>query len=144
MSKLTKDLSCSFFFPEFVIFWDLPCGKVQGIGRQNGGLYLLHAQATVLGSSLGSQHSTTMKQSVIWHRRLGHAPLHKMKQISSIKNLVKEEGSISNCGIHPLARQTRLPFPKSQSKTPCQFGLVHADVWGPLIDDYSRFCWLSH
>lgn len=60
------------------------------------------------------------------------------------------------CAVCPLARQVRLPFPNSHSKSSKCFDLVHMDVWGPyksathnrmkffltLVDDYSRWTWI--
>ncbi|XP_070009476.1 uncharacterized protein [Nicotiana sylvestris] len=54
------------------------------------------------------------------------------------------------------ARQTRVPFPVSCTKTNDSFHLVHMDVWGPykvptyngmryfltLVDDFSRWTWI--
>ncbi|OIT20294.1 hypothetical protein A4A49_65857, partial [Nicotiana attenuata] len=42
VSKLTRQLCCSVnFFPYFCLFQDLYNGKVRGIGRERGGLYIL-------------------------------------------------------------------------------------------------------
>lgn len=42
VSKMTKVLQCSvFFFPHFCVFQDICTGKVKGIGKEKGGLYLL-------------------------------------------------------------------------------------------------------
>ena len=59
------------------------------------------------------------------------------------------------CEVCPLARQTRLPFRHSTSKSICNFQLLHIDVWGPyktekfdgmryfltIVDDYSMWTW---
>lgn len=59
------------------------------------------------------------------------------------------------CDVCPQAKQTRLPFPKSQSFTKASFQLLHMDVWGlyhtpkhlkekyflTIIDDFSRATW---
>ncbi|XP_075076488.1 uncharacterized protein LOC142163133 [Nicotiana tabacum] len=42
VSKLTRQLLCSVnFFPDFCLFQDLYTGRVRGIGREKGGLYIL-------------------------------------------------------------------------------------------------------
>lgn len=59
------------------------------------------------------------------------------------------------CSICPLARQHKLPFPKSTSSTSHIFELIHIDTWGPyktttydgfkyfltIVDDFSRGTW---
>ena len=41
VSQLTKELSCFVsFYPEFCIFQDLYSGRVKGIGREEGSLYI--------------------------------------------------------------------------------------------------------
>ena len=56
----------------------------------------------------------------------------------------------------PLAKQTRLPFPRSSVITNNPFDLIHCDIWGPystpslnqahyfltIVDDFSRSTWL--
>jgi len=47
VSKMTKELQCSvLFFPYFCVFQDLCTGKVRGIGKEEGGLYLLLPRAS--------------------------------------------------------------------------------------------------
>ena len=55
-----------------------------------------------------------------------------------------------------MAKQTRLPFSLSNSRSEASFDLVHSDVWGPapinsyngfryfviFIDDFSKAIWL--
>ncbi|XP_075099517.1 uncharacterized protein LOC142176283 [Nicotiana tabacum] len=59
---------------------------------------------------------------------------------------------ISSCGVCPLAKQAKLPFPTSRDRVKNVFELLHMDVWGPfriathdgnkyfltIVDDYSR------
>ena len=61
-----------------------------------------------------------------------------------------------DCHVCPLAKQHKLPFPKSTSVSLACFDLIHADIWGPfsapslngskyfltLVDDHSRCTWV--
>lgn len=60
--------------------------------------------------------------------------------------------TLAHCDVCPLARQIRLPFQSSSSRSSKCFDLIHIDVWGPsktatyddikifliLVDDHSR------
>ncbi|XP_019225026.1 PREDICTED: uncharacterized protein LOC109206644 [Nicotiana attenuata] len=73
VSKLTKELKCSaLFFPEFCVFQDLYSGKVRGIGKERGGLYLLtQAYATDNTAEITSLIASKEKQDIeLWHTRL--------------------------------------------------------------------------
>ena len=55
-----------------------------------------------------------------------------------------------------MAKQTKLPFPISETKSNACFDLVHMDIWGPIsitsmhgfryfltvVDDYYRYVWI--
>ena len=86
----------------------------------------------------------------IWHQRLGHLPLYKLKQFSFFPD--NSIDTISSCDE---ARQHRLPFPLSQTQSSHLFYLIHVDVWGPyhtathggyhyfltIVEDFSRATW---
>lgn len=153
---MTRDLNCFVsFLPGFCIFQDLWSGKVKGIGKEEGGLYLLVAEKGKTSdrghTSLAVQH---LEDAEIWHKRLGHVPMPVIRKISMFKN--KNSFVLDHCDVCPLARQTRVPFPISTSRETGVFHLVHIDVWGPykitthngmkyfltLVDDYSRMTWI--
>ncbi|XP_039067901.1 uncharacterized protein LOC120213937 [Hibiscus syriacus] len=60
------------------------------------------------------------------------------------------------CSVCPLAKQSRLPFPISSSRSPKPFDLIHVDLWGPyristhsgyrsfltIVDDHTRLSWV--
>ena len=90
----------------------------------------------------------------LWHNRLGHAPVSKLKYISCIKYYVGASDKV--CLTCPMSKLTKLPFPDSVSHASKAFDLVHVDIWGPyrvctrqkfklfltLVDDYSRMTWI--
>ena len=90
----------------------------------------------------------------LWHNRLGHAPMKKLKLIGCIKDDVDE--SVCVCLTCPMAKFTKLPYNLSESMATEPFNLVHIDIWGPyrvttrnkhryfltLVDDYTRATWV--
>lgn len=68
----------------------------------------------------------------------------------------KREKTIDHCNVCPCAKQTRIPFPISTSKSFACFDLLHMDLWGPyktptydgckyfliIVDDMSRYTWI--
>ena len=68
----------------------------------------------------------------------------------------KSRFNIDKCDICPSARQTRVPFPLSVTKSSRLSELLHMDVWGfyktttyegmqyflTIVDDCSRWTWV--
>ncbi|XP_019238037.1 PREDICTED: uncharacterized protein LOC109218155 [Nicotiana attenuata] len=143
---------------------DLWSGQVKAIGKENHGLYVLKRNFAQQGSSLtgiknaGNNSVCTRSHSflttLIWHRRLGHAPLDAIKRHDVLRHL--EEGEHHPCTVCPLAKQTRLPFPLSNTMSKSAFELIHCDIWGPyrvptydgkryfvtIVDDFTRYTWI--
>jgi Integrase core domain/GAG-pre-integrase domain len=109
------------------------------------GLYILNYQKINLcANKLSSENE-------LWHKRLGH-PSDRI--LNSFLNFPLN--NYISCDICKLAKQTRLPFSLSISKSKAPFELIHSDVWGPapttsyndfryfvlFIDDFSRATWL--
>lgn len=158
---MTRELQCSvLFFPHFCIFQDLCTGKVRGIGKEEGDIYLLLPKASeriVDGrNKVSSCVAERLSEDVqIWHKRLGHVPAAVMKKLDFIKNKVSI-CSFNDCTVCPLVRQTRKPFPVSSSRSAAVFDLLHIDIWGPyrvptlsghryfltVVDDHSKMIWI--
>lgn len=93
--------------------------------------------------------------TLLWHRRLGHVPLNKLRQLSLISSQCNDF-TFDSCITCSQAKKTRLSFPKSQSSSHQSFDLIHIDVWGPykhcthdgfkyfltIVDDFTRHTWL--
>ncbi|KAJ0049052.1 hypothetical protein Pint_16420 [Pistacia integerrima] len=180
IAKLTKDLSCYVsFFPDFCVIQDLSNGQVKGIGRQTEGLYfllpplpsaqppseLVHSRlpdtavshAVIPSFPVSNNTKNCMNSSYeLWHKRLGHVPIAKLKYYSVIKHAFVKDDHAFDCHICPLAKQTRMPFTASQNRASAPFTLIHMDVWGPysqpahnghrffltLVDDFTRVTWI--
>ncbi|KAL2239212.1 UNVERIFIED_CONTAM: Retrovirus-related Pol polyprotein from transposon RE2 [Sesamum indicum] len=88
-----------------------------------------------------------------WHHRLGHVPLTVLNKIPEL-NLNDVSFSLS-CDTCHKAKQTRTPFPCSNTRSAAPFDLIHVDLWGPyriptlsncsyfltIMDDCSRSLW---
>jgi len=87
----------------------------------------------------------------VWHHRLGHAPVSKLKYINVVPAKVNDQVCIT-C---PMSKMFALPFYQSTMATCSVFDLVHMDILGPykiptyknhrffltLVDDFSRATW---
>lgn len=164
-------------FKSSVVFSEQYCFLLQGpsmkrplvLGRYQSGLYLFKSRSqrnncTTLSVASNSKHSNSYMffvQSLcnvvssddvvsLWHKRLGHLPLYKLKTLSFlISNLCNAEFV---CDVCPKARQHKLPFKQSSIHTSSLFDLIHVDTWGPyntktyngqsyfltLVDDFTR------
>ena len=107
-------------------------------------------QLLVVGAAGYSKESESFE---VWHKRLGHAPLSKLRHITNISLPVQEN---KMCVICPMAKLTRQPFQSSLSKSQNMCELIHTHIWGPyrvptyrkfryfltLIDDCTRTTWV--
>ena len=127
-------------------------------------LYMLDMSQAVTRSAQATCFVTkaTERDSIAWHRRMGHIHLRKMNHL--IKNNLVEGVSVKSfhlqddCVACKKGKQTRNPHPKKKHNsiiTPLE--LLHMDLFGPIkrksitgeyyclvvTDDYSRFSWVS-
>jgi len=73
---------------------------------------------------------TTSDLETLWHFRLGHVSNKSLDVIKNKFPFVKYNKSFI-CDICHFAKQKKLPFPLSSSKSKKCFDLIHVDVWGP-------------
>nr|KYP37488.1 Retrovirus-related Pol polyprotein from transposon TNT 1-94 [Cajanus cajan] len=73
---------------------------------------------------------TTSDLETLWHFRLGHASNKCIDVIKSKFPFVKKDKSYV-CDVCHYAKQRRLIFPISTSKSEKCFNLIHVDLWGP-------------
>lgn len=102
--------------------------------------------------AIACKATTEKKLYEIWHERLGHPSVGVMNHL----DFISCNDSSKICDVCHRAKQTRLPFPQSNSTTQHCFDLVHVDIWGPykipslsgakflltLVDDHSRAVWV--
>ncbi len=132
---------------------------MEGIS-QDALMFIKQAAAATLTAA--SALATTTETPGLWHRRFGHLGydnLFKLKNKDMVQGIAVsaqdfklEQEQKPFCEACILAKQQRLPFPQSDSKSSGQLELVHMDVCGPLqvpstggarylatfTDDYSR------
>ncbi|XP_019260502.1 PREDICTED: uncharacterized protein LOC109238487 [Nicotiana attenuata] len=127
VAKLTKELKCNAnFFPDFCMFQDLWNGKVKGIGKERGGLYVLRGLANRT-NALNAVSRTSRDSNEVWHNRLGHPSTLVMRHVVGLNNK-NNAMSHENGLICPLAKQTRLKFPLSKSRSAVAFHLLKSEA----------------
>lgn len=61
-------------------------------------------------------NSTLTSNTILWHNRFGHIPIHKLKTLSLLPSNC-DEHCLKSCVICSKAKQHKLPFPASISST---------------------------
>ena len=153
ISTITRTLNCVvIFYPFHCVFQDLHTGQRIGLGRENGrGIYELVSDTPSPGIlALFSNSSAT--SSILWHCRLGHPCLSKLKHTLPWLSLTEFVCESCQMGKHHRSTYpTRGSIPSSRA-----FDLIHCDVWGPsrvpspsghlyyivFVDDYTRVNWV--
>ena len=152
------------FSDEKCVFQDPSSDEVVGTGRRNGGVYQLelsegsckrNESKKIRSFNECNNVALNKRQTqniLLFHQRLGHTSLSKMKHISHCGCNGLNELFCDTCC---LAKHHRLPFPVSKSIAASIFDLVHIDLWGPyrvqtitsgryfltILDDHSRVTW---
>ncbi|KAL8113535.1 hypothetical protein AgCh_020748 [Apium graveolens] len=157
ISRLLTDSMC------MVTFTPLCCSlqasnwkSALKIGKTTNGFKLLNQIQLGLHSANSAMSTLTcaiiVNKTLLWHYRLGHvpSPILKLLPVAGLSH------DITPCDSCALAKQTRIPFPSSQSQLKATFELVHIDLWGPyrhkthttctmfltIVDDKSKATWV--
>jgi len=131
ISRLTRSLDCVVSFTNnFVCLRDQSSKQVIRTGCESHSLYHLCPSKHV---------GAVMKSPSLRHAQLGHPSLAKLHQLvpalSKLSHLV--------CESCQLGKHSRTSFPRSVTRGALSpFVVVHSNIWGPFIDDYSIFTWL--
>jgi len=126
------------------------------------GLYILHSafensiNVVDVVSDTNSK-STDMHNNVdnIWHLRLGHPSHGTLQRISNMFPFI-QSNKHQACDSCHFAKQRKLPFPLSNTRSSHIFEMIHVDIWGPtsvtslhgqkfiltIVDDFSRYTWV--
>jgi len=127
VSKITNSLNCCvILFPHGCVLHDLATGRMIGSGKQYAGLYYM--------SPLPNQTcaSQILTDHDLWHKRLRYLYPTRLQLASSLLPINKNLISIhNNFSIFPKAKQTRLHFPLSTTKSHSPFNLLYCDIQGP-------------
>ena len=129
---------------------------VKATGYLHNGLYYLTDKFhTLTPQSISANYGTSIHDLfTLWHHRLGHAPISKLKHIPLLQSIIKPSSQV--CVTCPMSKFSKLPFDLSTSHAAAPFELVHIDTWGPyrvqtrgkykyfltVVDDCTRFTWV--
>ena len=135
-----------------------------GTTRKHQGLFYLldssqdRRNLSISNTNISLPHSTLINNDSpcnLWHMKLGH-PSDKILQLLVYDHFDIFSPSIITCDACAFAKQKRLKYSSSASKSLQFFELIHVYIWGrfpslPLmdtsiflttVDDYSRFTWI--
>jgi hypothetical protein len=162
--KLSNSLKCKLIFDHnSCVIQEIPSLKMIGRARVKHNLYVLDQISTHIVaftkncdsfSSVFCNH-TISNDFDLWHHRLGH-PSHNVVQHLITQFPFVQSLSNKICDCCHFAKQHKLPFPRSYTKSIAAFDLIHMDIWGPLaipsvhghhyfltvVDDFTRHTWL--
>jgi hypothetical protein len=96
-----------------------------------------------------------MVSADVWHYHLGHISHSRISCLHSIVPSI-ECKQYTTCTVCPFAKQRRLSFPISTSKSESIFDTIHCYIWGPfsiesingnnyfltIVDDFSNYNWI--
>ena len=114
-----------------VVVQDSQMGQIVGTAYKFGRLFkliFLHLPSSRLSASAVSGQSTSSLD--LWHYRLGHASISKVKQLVSRGLLASVSNKSFYCMPCQFGKQAALPFNNSVSHALSSFDLIHYDVWG--------------
>jgi hypothetical protein len=139
-SKLTKNHKCCLIFlAGFCFIQNLLTWKTIGLGEEKSGLFHLIMQADHAlhsASITSTDHASSSlpfkdASNDVWHFRLGHISTSRINLLHSLVPAI-ECNPKAVCSVCPLAKQRKLSFPVSSSKSNSVFDIVHCDIWGPF------------
>ena len=103
------------------MFQDLSTGKKISSGYERGVIYYLEDPVTPTSLVAGQ-----FDLILLWHRRLGHPSLQKIRSVSHVKSSISSLG----CESCELGKHHRATFQsRVNSRSSSVFALVYSDVW---------------
>ncbi|KAI3731988.1 hypothetical protein L1987_63183 [Smallanthus sonchifolius] len=152
--KLCRDTKGLVQFSETTCFLQAPSlSSPLVLGDLLKGLYLLNPNKLFSVTVDSFSYCNSIVSLKLWHTRLGHLPLYKLKQLNVFTGA--HDCSIDDCSVCPKARHHNLPFASSSISSSQMFDLIHIDRWGPYrsttfdgykyfltrVDDFTRTTW---
>ena len=123
ISQITQQLNCVvMFFPTFCIFQDLTSRKLIGTGEMRNRIYYFKPLRPPFASP-----ATRVLPRALWHQRLGHISFHRLSLIPNI-SMSSLNKSNECCDVCHRAKQARLSFPISNTRSDSPFILIHCDI----------------
>jgi len=132
VSQLIKTLNCKHIFSSLGCdIQDSQSNAMIGLANHAGGLYFYKPIQTHDNNiSLLSLNNCNVKNINLWHSKLGHLSNYRLCLMSAKYNYINFDHYYI-CDACHLAKQRKLPFPSSISKTVQPFDLLHIDIWPP-------------
>ncbi|KAF7843929.1 retrovirus-related Pol polyprotein from transposon TNT 1-94 [Senna tora] len=169
VNKLVKDNGVTVFFDaSSCMIQDQKTKEILIEGRLLDNLYILKIDHDNMSNTsktfeivntveYAHVRNNCMKTSdlLLWHERLGHAPIDVLKHIDDI-NVSPTFSLPKVCDVCHYAKQHRMAFPASGTRVTHVFDIIHLDLCGPyrhpsitnkahyfltIVDDYSRVVW---
>jgi hypothetical protein len=163
-SELTKNHKCCLIFlAGFCFIQNLLTWKTIGLGEKKSGLFHLILQDDHLSHYASITTTTSASSSLpfndasndVWHYYLGHISTSRINLLHFIVPNIECNPNIVY-SVCPLAKQHKLLFLVSTSKSNFVFDMVHCGIWGPfsvesingnrffltIMDDFSCYTWI--
>ncbi|GKV40372.1 hypothetical protein SLEP1_g48027 [Rubroshorea leprosula] len=135
--------------------------EVLFVGKRKGNVYIVDFD-DLSSYNVKCLMAKNESESWLWHRRLGHASMHLISNLSKkdlvlgLPKLVFEKDKI--CDACQQGKQTKISFKSKKDVTTSRpLELLHLDLFGPIdvtslggkkytlviVDDYSRYTWTA-
>ena len=137
--------------------------KIIAKGTKQDRLFTMEVKMHDSQVMFASHDNKSIAQLDLWHKRLGHVNVQKLKQMQYgdvVHGLPNFKGGYLHqlCEACQFGKQSRLPFKREKYVSRYPLEIVHSDVWGPtkessiggnryfvtFIDDYSRKVWVMY
>jgi hypothetical protein len=130
VGQLTEFSLNLFFSSRGCLVQDFQMGQIVGTRRKVGQLFEL-TSLHFPSSSVFAPVVAASASIELWHSRLGHVSIPRIKTLVSRGLLGSVSSSPFDCMSCQLGKQPILPFNNSGSIASTTFDLIHSDVWGP-------------
>ncbi|XP_019442317.1 PREDICTED: uncharacterized protein LOC109347040 [Lupinus angustifolius] len=129
VSKLIKSLPYRLIFSHtHCDIQELQSLKIIGVANMKNGLYAMIQQQFKMPTAHSVNSFTSYNDNNLWYCRLGHLSHNKMLVMQSVFPFIQCKKTMDPCETCHLAKQRRLHFPDSISRTAKPFDLVHMDI----------------
>ena len=116
------------------------------IGKRVQNLYIRKYKCLKTSASVNHFSSVNLLDSCnkanvtnLWHKMLGHLPFYKMKFLSLTSTDCTSD-LFDTCNICFQARQHKMAFSLSDTRSQQPFDLIHMDTWGPYkVQTYNGY-----
>ena len=102
-------------------------------GELNNGIYILNLTTPIFNVDNKRQKIDNIKDSYLWHCRLGHINEKRMNKLYKLGNLESFDlESYDTCESCLMGKMTKTPFSRKGERATGLLDLIHTDVCGPM------------